>query len=365
MSTELFARYVREVGRRLPKKQRDDVQTELHSLLMDSLQERIGEQDTRDGQDAVASRNAASSDLEADQVAVLKEFGPPAKVAAQYRPAHRYLIGPAVYDIYWIVVAAALGALTLAYLVLAALVMWGEPEPLRALFASFGDVFGSYFGALLSAYGSITLTFAILDRVLPGDVWKEDDEGEEWDPRSLPEIQDRDQIQVGELIAGSVFIVLALIVFNVFSEWVGIGFVGSIDGGPTTWHFRPLMTPYFFETYLPFINVLWTANLVLNLVLLRQGRWQRWTHVADLLLHVGSAFLLYQMIFGPPIITMEAIQTESLRELLDSMLPGLLKLALGIGLVATIVEIVQKLFLIVRGQRLRPYTIEFRKSTDG
>ncbi len=33
MTTDLFDRYVREVGRRLPKKQREDVQTELHSLL--------------------------------------------------------------------------------------------------------------------------------------------------------------------------------------------------------------------------------------------------------------------------------------------------------------------------------------------
>jgi hypothetical protein len=269
-----------------------------------------------------------------------------------------------VYDIYWIVVAAALGGLTVAYLILAALVMWGEPEPLRALFDSFGEVFGSYFGALLSAFGSVTLTFAILDRVVPETAWKEDEEEEEWDPRALPAFQDRDRIEIGGLIVESVFIVLGLIVLNVFPEWVGVGFVGSINGGPTTWHFRPLLSSYFFETYMPFVNVLWAATLLLNLVLLRQGRWQRLTHVADLILKVGSAFLLCQMAFGPSILTMEAIQSESLRELLGSMLPGLLTLGLGIGLVVTIIEIIQKLFLLIRGERIAPYTIKLRKPTD-
>ncbi|MBN1584080.1 MAG: hypothetical protein JXA89_25445 [Anaerolineae bacterium] len=359
MTTDLFDRYVREVGRRLPKKQRDDVQTELHSLLMDSLQEQDAQK--RDAEQGVEGKTDAA-DENAAQIAVLKQFGPPAKVAAQYRPPHRYLIGPAVYDIYWIVVAAALGGLTVAYLVLAVLAMWGEPEPLRALFGSFGGVFGSYFGALLSAFGSITLTFAILDRVLPETVWKEDEE-EEWDPRTLPEIQDRDRIEVGGLIAESVFIVLVLIAFNAFSEWIGVGFVGSLNDGPRTWHFVPLLSDTFW-TYMPVINMLWIANLVLNMVLLRQGRWQRATHIADLILNVGSAFLLYQMVFGPSILTMEAIQSESLRELLGSMLPGLLKLGLGIGLVFTIIEIIQKLFLIVRGERIKPVTIQLRKTAD-
>ena len=49
MEAELFDRYVREVGRRLPKKQRDDVQAELHSLLMDALQDRLAERGEEDG----------------------------------------------------------------------------------------------------------------------------------------------------------------------------------------------------------------------------------------------------------------------------------------------------------------------------
>ena len=75
MNTELFDRYVHQVGRRLPKSQRADVEQELNSLLLDALEERA------EGQE---------SEPEEAQVAVLQEFGPPAEMAARYRSPNRY-----------------------------------------------------------------------------------------------------------------------------------------------------------------------------------------------------------------------------------------------------------------------------------
>ncbi len=49
------------------------------------------------------------------------------------------------------------------------------------------------------------------------------------------------------------------------------------------------------------------------------------------------------MVFGPSLLTMEGIRSASLRETLGRILPLVLKLALGIGLVVTIVESVGKL----------------------
>ena len=113
MELELFDRYVREVGRRLPKKQRADVGAELHSLLLDALQDRLAEQE------------AEAEATEEDQVPILQELGPPAKMAAQYAPPNRYLIGPRFYDMYLIVAAAVAGAITLAHLVLLVVALWG------------------------------------------------------------------------------------------------------------------------------------------------------------------------------------------------------------------------------------------------
>jgi hypothetical protein len=336
MQVELFDRYVHQVGRRLPRKLRADVEAELHSLLMDTLQGR-----TVEGE----AKNEAA--IEADQIAILEEFGPPAKVAAQYQPPRRYVIGPRVFDIYLIVVAAVAGSITLACLVLLALTLWGETEPLSALASSFGDMFGVYLDWLLLSFGSVTLTFAILERVLPEATFDIEDE-EDWDPRTLPEIEDPTRVEVSGCVIETSVLVIALIAFNFFPQWVGIGFVGSIDGSPTRWHLIPIMSPTFFTAYLPLLNVLWILSIGLNVVLLRQGQWQRLTRLADCVLTACGAFILYRMVTGPPILTMQAVTPESLRQILDSIFPTLLKVALVIGLVSSIGEAIHKLYLVFR-----------------
>lgn len=88
---ELINRYVYQVGRRLPRKVRGDVEAELRSLLLDALEERVG-----------TGPEAESQFSDAAQTAVLEEFGPPAKMAAKYQPKPRYIVGPKMYDIYLI-----------------------------------------------------------------------------------------------------------------------------------------------------------------------------------------------------------------------------------------------------------------------
>ena len=61
-----------------------------------------------------------------------------------------------------------------------------------------------------------------------------------------------------------------------------------------------------------------------------------------------GGFVLARMVLGPPLLTVEAVEPESLRRLLETMLLPLLRLALVIGLVGTVVELVQKVIRIFR-----------------
>jgi hypothetical protein len=339
METKLFDRYVHQVGRRLPKKQRADVETELHSLLMDALQDRTGEEMDQDA-------------LEAAQVAILEEFGPPAKVAAEYAPPHRYLIGPRVFNLYLIVAATVAGGLSLVFLIILPIVtMLGEPAPLSALTSYLIGMIDDYLNAVLAGLGSVTVTFAILERVLPESALDTKDD-ETWNPRDLPEIEDTDRthVQIGGLIVEIGLTVIALIVFNFFPQWIGIGFVTSIDDMPARWYAIPLLAPVFFTTYLPLLNTFWILQIALNIVLLRQSRWQLVTRLIDVVLTAFSAFILYRLITGPTFLTFEAITIESLRELLDSFLPILVKIGLTFGLIVTIVETAKKLYRTLRDQ---------------
>jgi hypothetical protein len=342
MKTELFDRYVHEVGRRLPRKQRADVKAELHSSLTDALQDRLAEGETED-----------KATLEKAQVAILEKFGPPEKVAARYAPPHRYLIGPHVFEIYLIVAASVAGSLSLVFLViLPLLAIWGEGEPLQALGSYYVDTLDDYLGIILASFGSITLTFAILERVLPEWVLPElalGDEGKEsWDPRSLPKLDDPARVQIGGLIVETVFIVIALIVFNFFPQWIGLNYVASVDDAPRQWYSIPLLAPTFFSTFLPLLNLLWILNIGLNLVLLRQGRWQLFTRVFDFGLAISGAIVCYRMLTGPPVLSLEAITPESLRQIFESFLPLMLNVALVIGLVSGVVEAARKLYRLVQ-----------------
>jgi hypothetical protein len=150
------------------------------------------------------------------------------------------------------------------------------------------------------------------------------------------------------VIAEIVLCVLALIVFNLFPQWVGVTYRGAVDGAAAAWHSMPLLAPAFFEVYLPWLNVLWVAQIVLNVMLLRQGRWRIATRIVDLLLTAFGGYILARMVVGPPLLTMETVQPESLRQTLETILLPLLRLALAIGLVGTVVELVQKVIRIFR-----------------
>lgn len=72
-------RYVYDVTRRLPEKDRDEISKELRSNIYDMLPENAGESEIK---------------------AVLYKMGSPASLAEKYRQNPRYLISPAIYDDY-------------------------------------------------------------------------------------------------------------------------------------------------------------------------------------------------------------------------------------------------------------------------
>jgi hypothetical protein len=159
----LIDRYLHEVGRYLPRASRADILAELRSTLIDTLEGRV--------------QGQASDASETDVVALLKEFGPPQKVAASYSGKGQYLIGPALFPLFriiaGIVLASVVGAQLLALIILA--LVSGQPiHPWETL--------AKVLNSIPAAIGWLVITFAILQWF---DVRPELDEGP-WDPRSLP-----------------------------------------------------------------------------------------------------------------------------------------------------------------------------------
>src|SRR5215210_6101773 len=83
----LIDRYIAEVGKHLPRKQRTDIEAEIRSTLEDMLEER------KQAEDEVS---------EAQIIELLREYGAPRDVADSY-VGPRYLIGPRVYPTFELV----------------------------------------------------------------------------------------------------------------------------------------------------------------------------------------------------------------------------------------------------------------------
>jgi hypothetical protein len=273
---DLINRYVHEVGQYLPHRMRADVEAELRSLLTDSVEER-----------SRAEGEAASDALAG---AVLREFGTPKDVAARYAPEPQYLIGPRLYPVYVVsvkVMLPVLAALVVALVVAGRFQAPGE-QPSLAVFVRATGKF--LWGALVNL-GIMTLVFALVERAMR----TREAAGSGFDPAKLPPVDDPDKISYfGRIFAIYMIAVLAL-AFNVFPGWVAVFVFHGHEG--TVY---PLLAPEF-DRYLPLLNAWWFLAFVLNLVVLRQGRWRRPTRWAEFGLEVANALILLLVVTGPPV----------------------------------------------------------------
>jgi HAAS domain-containing protein len=276
---DLIDRYVHEVGRSLPRRQRADVQAELNSLLREKLEE-----------EAHRQGRTVDEPLAAE---VLREFGSPEEIADRYRP-EQYLIGPRLYPAFRATATGIVVVLAALYAAGAVLgwVFTSRPFTWSAVVA----LVDGYARVALINVALATLVFAALDRVLGRHAPTPSSPAAEWDPRTLPEVHDPDEVSRGSR-AWSVYLTFALLaLFNFAPGWIGIIF-GYHEGA---WRILPLLRPEF-TIHLPLLNAWWTSALVLHLLVLRRGRWSRGTRLAQLLLGVSGAVILWTIIAGPPV----------------------------------------------------------------
>jgi len=272
--------YVAEVGKRLPLRGRGDIEAELRSTLEDMLEDR--------------SKKAGRAADEAMMLDLLREYGPPDKVAGTYHP-NQYLIGPRLFPFFKMVLRIVLTVLTVVLLVTLGIRVAAQPAG-PELARNIGEGLLGVITAAFQAFANIVLVFAILERVLPASEFEFDEEKKAWDPASLKKAVEPATVKPWGPIAAILFTAAAMILFNGYSHLIGVYFVR--DG---TWSMIPLLTEAFFR-WLPYINVLWVLQIALHVVLLRQGRWQTATRWISIVLDTAGIVLGYFVLAGPPIV---------------------------------------------------------------
>jgi len=262
---ELIERYVHEVGRHLPRKNRADIQVELKSTLVDTLEDRV-----------------EGSPSEEDEINLLQEFGPPRKVAASYWPQGQYLIGPNLFPLFRTVVGIALLVFVIVQLVLLGIALVFNQEVFT--FLSVLDIFSEMVGSVFTAFGIIVIVFAVLQRF---DV-KPDEDDEEWNPRDLPEVEPQEEVSrtgtMLEITFSLVIIAILLFLPDMIGVWVTPG-TGV------------LLNPVI-GVYIPLIILSILVGIAVDVILLWRGRWETGTRLVKIAANLFGLYVLLVLIGG-------------------------------------------------------------------
>ncbi len=319
-------RYINAVGEQLPAKQRADIEKELRSLILDALEGRTG---------------SSAEVTEEDELAVLREFGRPEDVAQRYAPTPRYLIGPRLYPIYRIV----LRVLIIVSMVGISLAMFGESIFSNTDgFAVLGNVVERLFDAVISAIGSVTLVFAIIERATPASAWDKMKE-KPWDPAQLTAVSSDKRFGMADGVFSVLFTLLGLVAVNLVSYriWQMPDFSARY----------PVLDVSVFLRYLPWWNLLLGLTLVHTAVLWIKGRWSVGARIRAIALDLGALALLAFLVSAPLLIPGNFVlcggpeSAEALRQA-GEIVPKLLRAVFAASMVFTVWDLATHVVALVK-----------------
>ncbi len=330
----LIDRYVSEVGKRLPLvKGRKDIEKELRSTLEDMLEDR--------------AQKAGHATDEAMEIELLKEYGSPQEVAATYNP-QPYLIGPRMFPFFLMVLKIVTAVISIVLLVLtgvkiATMSPMAGPEFAKAI----GEGLLGIVSAAIAAFGNIVLVFAILERFVPAAEFKMDEE-KEWDPASLKKEPEPNEIKIWEPILAIVFTFIALSIFNYNPQLIGIYTVSG-----DKWSSIPVLTEAFFR-WLPWINIGWIAEIILNGILLRTSHWNMPTRIFSIGIKVFQIVIGFLLLTGPSIlaVTQASLQASGIfdadaAQILGTMAQNGVRVLIGFIIFMTVIDVVKTIYKLI------------------
>lgn len=320
--------YLEEIRHHLPPKDRDDIIEEIRSVLMDMIEER--------------NPNPGSDPNETTMKAVLQDFGAPKKVAQQYS-SHRHLIGPQIFPVYIQVLKIVLivvAALNILGVVVAAL---SGSAAESGLFVSLLETIGGLFSSLFTAFGIVTLSFILIERTIPEEFQFEIEK--DWSPDDLEKVEEQERIKIPELAIEITLGIVFIVVLNVYLDRIGIYYLG--DSG---WASAPILNDNILR-YIPWITAFTVLDIAINLYLIRKGIWDVYASIAKVLNNVFKIAVLFAIILGPAILTVNPTAWEALNldfgvtaERLSRQMNTVLDVLMGLAIFGLVVESAKRLY---------------------
>jgi len=275
---DLIERYIFDVTRRLPEKEREDVGRELNASISDMLPDDPKERDIVD---------------------TLTRLGEPRVLSEQYRQKPRYLISPAMFELYIsvlkmvvvivAVVFACLGALTAAFP--------GAGSVGETISAVMASAFGSAFEGALQAAFWVTFGFAVTEFY--------QSKQQPWSVDKLPRLPDRSGVRIPrsstivEMIL-SVFFTVLFIAMILRDEWF-FSFVRRSE----------IINPFSqaaLERCVPFLVIFGALSLITDGLKLYWARWNIPLCIVNAAHHIIQVSIAINILHWPDLFSFEFIE---------------------------------------------------------
>jgi len=292
----LIDRYIAEVGRHLPEKDRSDIEAEIRSTLEDMINER-GRAATKSTNDKIISET-------------LEQLGDPQLLASRYAPPKSYLIGPGWYEGYLKILQRILFTALPIFAVVTFILRLTE-DPLDFMNAV-GEAVGGAFNVGVQIWFWVTLVFVFLERsdAKPDELQRPN--AQAWTVAQLPELPKNRQISIAETVMNIASILFVLI-------WIALPFtLARFQGNPGS---VPFLHPNLWNLWLPLLFVIMSLTLVHEVFKLKIGNWTPALTATNVVLGLISitytaALVITQDLVNPAFLAMldNAAGSSELRE---------------------------------------------------
>lgn len=261
----LTALYVEQVVTRLPENNRTDISRELTAMLTDMVDERLAADPAVD--DPATADSAA---IRAAETATVEELGDPVRLARRYRDSPGHLIGPDLMPAFtWVlkillpviaILAALAGGITYA--------LTTQTPQIGQLI---GEVIGPVVTSLLTAFGTLVLVFAVIERAVPADelakhTGSSGRRGKAW---SAEDLEKRSTTASGATFRGDAIASLVVLALAALLPIVPTTFF-YVDGAVSG---RTFVNPALWNGWLQAFYVLLALLMALQVWKLVTGRW--------------------------------------------------------------------------------------------
>jgi len=309
---ELLDRYLQAVRFWLPRKQQNDIIAELGDDLRSQIEER----------ESALGRPMNEDEL----VALLRQSGHPLWVAGRYLK-QQALIGPVLFPLYsFVLKIVALGYLVPWLVVWIVLTVFVPSHRAADPMLTLAGGWASLCTNIIVIFGSVTLAFAILERVQSAVSALQ-----QWDPRKLPRPKDR--VSRVESVFGLVFSIVYI------AWWLSLPRYGALIFGSIAGFFS--LNPALHAWYLPLLAPP-SIVAVQQCVNILRPQWT-WLRAAAQLLSDSIALFIFVALakFHPYLIpagtaNLDAQHTQALVKLNQAISWSILCVIIGICIAAIV-----------------------------